>query len=67
VVRGHIEVVTDPDEVERIRAVWQPRPWAEGPRDVWVKLPWHELSGRRLGDGWTRDNEMPVRRVVSSL
>ena len=66
VARGRGDVVADPQEIEQIRAEWPPRPWADGSRNLYLKLPWVELSGRRLGDGWTPDNEMPVRRILSS-
>ncbi len=56
--------VEDPDELTRIQRTWDPRPWAGGDRPLYVKLAWVELSGRRLGHGWTHDNEMPVRRSV---
>jgi nitroimidazol reductase NimA-like FMN-containing flavoprotein (pyridoxamine 5'-phosphate oxidase superfamily) len=30
--------------------------------DFWNPRPWAEVTGRRLGGGWTHDNELPVRR-----
>ena len=56
--------VDDPDEVQRIRREWEPRPWAPGSRNLYVMLPWRELTGIRLGDDWTRPSMMPVRRTV---
>ena len=50
-VRGTTAVVDDPAEVARIRAVWEPKPWAGGDRSVLLKLPWTELTERRLGSG----------------
>ena len=41
-----------------------PRPWVGGARPLYVKLAWDELSGRRLGEGWTYNNETPVRRQL---
>lgn len=64
VALGHGERVDDTAEKEHIRTTWEPRPWASGSRPLVVRLPWHDLSGRRLGTGWTRDNEMPVRRQL---
>jgi uncharacterized protein len=52
VARGRGRVVQDPDEIAGIRAAWDPRPWAGGSRSVYVKLPWRELTGRRVGDRW---------------
>lgn len=65
--RGRAESVTDPDEIRHINEVWPPRSWADGPRNLYFRMPWSELSGRRLGNGWTADNEVPVRRTLSAL
>ncbi|MDP3889616.1 pyridoxamine 5'-phosphate oxidase family protein [Nocardioides sp.] len=55
--------IEDPDHVEEVRALRDPKPWAGGTRDLYVRLHWEELTGRRLGTGWTHANEMPVRRI----
>ncbi len=62
VARGRGEVVTDPDELDEITAVWLPRPWASGNRMLHVRLRWSELSGRRIGEGWDPLDTVPVRR-----
>lgn len=62
--RGRAEVVQDEEQLEHIRAVWSPRPWASGVRRLVIRLPLRELTGRRLGDGWNPLCELPVRRVV---
>lgn len=59
---GRGERVDDPEELAEIKRTWDPRPWAAGTRPLYVRLEWTELTGRRLGQGWTYDNEMPVRR-----
>jgi nitroimidazol reductase NimA-like FMN-containing flavoprotein (pyridoxamine 5'-phosphate oxidase superfamily) len=59
---GHAVRVEDPDELSHIKRTWDPRPWAGGSKPLYVRLPWDELTGRRLGQGWTRESEMPVRR-----
>lgn len=64
VARGRAEVVHDPDELEHIRRVWPPRPWASGARSLYVRLPWTELSGRQLGGGWDAMRDLPVHRTV---
>jgi len=56
--------VEDPDELAHIKRTWDPRPWAGGARPLYVRLTWTELTGRRLGQGWNHDNEMPVRRQL---
>jgi nitroimidazol reductase NimA-like FMN-containing flavoprotein (pyridoxamine 5'-phosphate oxidase superfamily) len=49
VARGRADVVTDPDEIGRIRKVAAPLPWADGARNLYFRLDWKELSGRTLG------------------
>lgn len=66
-VRGRGDTVIDQDLLQRIREVWPPRPWADGVRNAFFRLPCTEVSGRRLGRGWTRDNEMPVHRSLSAM
>jgi len=63
VARGRAEVVTSADEFEEIRAVWEPRPWAAGSRNLFLRIRWTELTGRRLGTGWRPGDELPVRHV----
>ncbi|MEQ6900524.1 pyridoxamine 5'-phosphate oxidase family protein [Nocardioides sp. YIM 152588] len=61
--RGRCEVVP-PQEQEHIREVWAPRPWASGARPLFLRLPWSELTGRRLGTGWDPQAQAPVRRAL---
>jgi nitroimidazol reductase NimA-like FMN-containing flavoprotein (pyridoxamine 5'-phosphate oxidase superfamily) len=61
---GRGEIIEDPDALAIVRRTWDPRPWAGGDRPLYVRLPWTELAGRRLGQGWTYANELPVRRRV---
>ena len=63
VALGRLEAVPA-DELEDVRKVWEPRPWAGGVRNLYLKLTWREISGRRLGHDWTRSTMMPVRRVL---
>jgi nitroimidazol reductase NimA-like FMN-containing flavoprotein (pyridoxamine 5'-phosphate oxidase superfamily) len=60
VVRGRAEAVKDPEEVQRLRHMWAPRPWADGSRNLLLRIPWTEVSGRSLGG----DTTTSVRRVV---
>lgn len=62
VATGRGSMIEDVQELETIQSFWEPRPWASGPRLLHVRLRWDELSGRRIGTGWTRENEVPVRR-----
>jgi nitroimidazol reductase NimA-like FMN-containing flavoprotein (pyridoxamine 5'-phosphate oxidase superfamily) len=59
---GRGERVEDPERLALIKRTWDPHPWAAGSRPLYVSLAWTELTGRRLGAGWTRENELPVRR-----
>jgi nitroimidazol reductase NimA-like FMN-containing flavoprotein (pyridoxamine 5'-phosphate oxidase superfamily) len=62
--RGRSSVVSDAAEIDHIRQVWEPRPWASGVRSLFLRLRWNELTGRQLGDDWDPLRELPVRRVV---
>lgn len=57
--------ILHPSELEHVEAVQPPRPWADGPRHVYIRLAWTELSGRRLGRGWDPLRSLPVRRVAT--
>ena len=61
VVRGRAETVTAPEDVQRVKQQWAPRPWADGSRNLHLRIPWTEVSGRSLGG----DTTTSVRRVVS--
>lgn len=67
VARGRGWAEVDPDEVARIREGWTPRPWASGQRSLFIRMRWDSLTGRSLGDDWTRDNESPVHRTSFAL
>jgi nitroimidazol reductase NimA-like FMN-containing flavoprotein (pyridoxamine 5'-phosphate oxidase superfamily) len=62
---GRAHVVSDPDEVQRIRRDWEPRPWAPGTLNLYVALAWRELTGVRLGGDMPRQQELrPSPHVV---
>lgn len=50
VARGRTEVVLDSREIQHIRQVSEPAPWADGTRNLYLRLRCSELSGRRIGD-----------------
>ncbi len=62
VATGVARFVRDVTELADEAELWDPKPWAKGSRLLYVRIPWDRISGRRLGGGWTRDNELPVRR-----
>ena len=59
---GPGERIEDSEELDLVKRTWDPRPWAGGSRPLYIRLEWMELTGRRLGGGWTHGNELPVRR-----
>ncbi len=63
-VRGRAEVVDDAEELARIQRSWPPRPWAAGQRNLVLRIPWTEVTGRRLGTGWEPYQDLAVRRQV---
>jgi nitroimidazol reductase NimA-like FMN-containing flavoprotein (pyridoxamine 5'-phosphate oxidase superfamily) len=63
VALGRARVVQDPEEIAAIRAAWEPGPWAGGSRNMYVKLVWRELTGRRVGDEWPQRSTAPYRRL----
>lgn len=64
VARGRAEAVTDAEELAQIKKTWEPRAWASGQRNLYLRMRWSELTGRRLGEGWNPADSLPVRRVV---
>ena len=64
VARGRADAVTDADELHRIKTVWDPQVWASGQRNLYLRIRWTELTGRRLGTGWNPSDELAVRRVL---
>lgn len=64
VARGRGAPVTDPLELDHIREVWEPRPWASGSRTLYLRIPWTELTGRQIGAGWDPLGSAPVSRAV---
>ncbi len=60
VVVGRTEVVDDPDEVAAIRNGWDPTPWPDGNRHLYIRLHVHEISGRRVVATVTPADESPA-------
>jgi uncharacterized protein len=48
VATGSGQLVEDHQELALIRAFGNPQPWAPGVRLLYVRLPWGELTGRRV-------------------
>jgi nitroimidazol reductase NimA-like FMN-containing flavoprotein (pyridoxamine 5'-phosphate oxidase superfamily) len=64
VARGRCRSIDDHDEVARLEAASPPRPWAPGTRNLFLSIPWSEISGRKLGLRWSTSTE-PVVRLAS--
>jgi len=62
---GRGQAVVRPQELDHIRTVWEPRPWAAGTRELYIRLAWDELTGRQLGLGWDPKSQLPVSRTVT--
>jgi uncharacterized protein len=50
VAEGTVEPVEDRDEIAGLNLRSHLIPWAEGSRNLLVRLTWQQLSGRRVGD-----------------
>lgn len=64
VARGRADAVTGAVDLNHIKQVWDPRAWASGQRNLYLRVRWSELTGRRLGPGWDPTESLPVRRVI---
>jgi nitroimidazol reductase NimA-like FMN-containing flavoprotein (pyridoxamine 5'-phosphate oxidase superfamily) len=62
--RGRAEAVTGAEDLNHIRNVCDPQAWAAGQRNLYLRIRWSELTGRRLGSGWDPTEGLPVRRAV---
>lgn len=67
VARGRSWAEADPEAVRDIRRSWEPRPWATGNRNIYLRLRWDTLTGRALGNDWSRHIESPVHRTLTAL
>jgi len=48
-VRGRTSPVFDSAELSHIRRIWEPVPWADGVRNLYLRLTPSQISGRRVG------------------
>ena len=46
---GQSRRIEDPHEVRTIRGEVDPQPWVDGHRNLYFRVAWTNLSGRRLG------------------
>jgi nitroimidazol reductase NimA-like FMN-containing flavoprotein (pyridoxamine 5'-phosphate oxidase superfamily) len=64
VARGRADAVTSAEELNHVKSVWDPNAWAAGQRNLYLRIRWSEITGRRLGVGWNPTDELPVRRAM---
>jgi nitroimidazol reductase NimA-like FMN-containing flavoprotein (pyridoxamine 5'-phosphate oxidase superfamily) len=57
VARGRTELVADPDDLARVKSTADPKPLVDGQREMYLRIRWDELTGRRFGPGVGRDEE----------
>jgi hypothetical protein len=62
VAHGIGERLEDMTGLDEDNPFWNPKPWVAGARALYIRLRWTALTGRRIGSGWTREDEIPVRR-----
>lgn len=48
-VRGRARAVYDSREIDLIRRTWEALPWADGVRNLFLRMTPEEISGRRIG------------------
>lgn len=47
-VTGRGSMIIEPEELRQVRAGWDPQPWADGQRYLYIRLSVRDISGRRL-------------------
>ena len=67
VAKGPVHVISTHAEVAALRLGNDPEPWADGVRRLYLRLTWHELTGRRLEPSARRPGHDAPTRHVSEL
>jgi hypothetical protein len=62
VVRGRGKRVPNDELSAADRAVPGPPRWVTREREMWIRLSWDKITGRRLGSRWDLMSTLPVRR-----
>jgi nitroimidazol reductase NimA-like FMN-containing flavoprotein (pyridoxamine 5'-phosphate oxidase superfamily) len=65
VVRGRAQWIDDSAAIAVVEAAWPPRPWPAGSRQLYLRLPLSEVSGRQLGGHWDPLEELVSHRSVT--
>lgn len=63
VARGRGERVTEDERTDAERRTVGPPRWVRRDDEVWIRLRWEELTGRRTGSGWDLTAGLPVNRA----
>jgi nitroimidazol reductase NimA-like FMN-containing flavoprotein (pyridoxamine 5'-phosphate oxidase superfamily) len=64
VARGVAECVNEDQLTDAERSVPEPQPWARRGEPMCLRIRWTELTGRRIGQGWSPMAELPVHRAA---
>ena len=59
VAKGPAHRIDHLRELAHVYVTWLPHPWATGERDVFVWIDVQEITGRRLGDDWEVETQLP--------
>lgn len=51
-------------ELAHVYATWLPHPWANGERDVFLRIDCERLTGRRVSDDWELASLLPLTDPV---
>ena len=62
VARGKAHRIIELRELSHVMAMWEPRTWADGSRSFFLSIAWQDLTGRRLGSGWSIEQNLLVNR-----
>jgi len=63
VLKGRAEVIEEPAEVDMLRELGkETRPWAQGARRLYVRVPWKEITGREVGEEWVNPTPVPAHQ-----
>lgn len=50
IVKGVAEIVDDDEAIDRIQVAGRdPNPWATDQRQIYVRIPWTQITGRQVG------------------
>lgn len=63
VARGRAYVEDCAETIAAMQSAWRPHPWAEGRRDLFLRIPWETLTGRLLGSPHEAPAHLTLRAI----